>query len=76
MGSWIEGMRYLPPPTSLPEYFRELGFESTPSDAAEVENRYRALAKQRHPDVQGGDGEAFKELHAAYVRAKQHFEGI
>lgn len=35
-----------------------------------VEASYRTLAKKLHPDVQGGDAEAFKELDAAYQKLK------
>ncbi|WP_339816821.1 hypothetical protein MKZ15_15515 [Paenibacillus sp. FSL R7-0216] len=71
--NWIEGMRFLPPPVVIPEFFRELGFESTPGDIAEVEDRFRALAKQRHPDVLKDDGTSFKRLLSAAEQAKRYF---
>lgn len=70
--NWIKGMRFLPPPVVVPEYFKELGFEHIPGDAAEVEDRFRVLAKQRHPDVLKDDGTAFKQLQRASEDAKRY----
>ncbi|HHY67880.1 MAG TPA: J domain-containing protein [Alicyclobacillus sp.] len=71
--SWVEGMKYLPPSTEIPECFRVLGFDSIPSGVDEVTERYRALAKQKHPDV-GGSAEEFTKLQRAVEEAKQYFE--
>jgi hypothetical protein len=50
---------------ALPEgrrsYLEVLGFDKAPTSRAQVEERYRELAKERHPDV-GGSEDAFKEL--------------
>jgi hypothetical protein len=70
---WIEGMRYLPPPVIVPECFRLMGFESVP-DAAELTDRYRSLAKQRHPDAKGGSTVKFKQLQQAMEDAKRFLE--
>lgn len=72
--TWIEGMRFLPPPIVVPECFHLLGFESVPADVAAVTDRYRSLAKQRHPDVMKDDGTAFKQLQAAAEEAKRYLE--
>ncbi|MDU0329246.1 hypothetical protein RW092_03400 [Paenibacillus sp. 3LSP] len=71
--NWIEGMRFLPPPVEVPEYFKQLGFETIPGDVGEVEERFRVLAKQRHPDVLKDDGTAFKRLQRAAEDAKRYF---
>lgn len=72
--TWIEGMRYLPPPVELPECFRLLGFESVPADVAAVTDRYRSLAKLNHPDSPTGSNEAFIELQRAAEEAKRYLE--
>lgn len=72
--TWIEGMRYLPPPVDLPECFRSLGFERLPADAAAVNDRFRALAKERHPDVLKDDGTTFKALTQAAEDARRWFD--
>jgi hypothetical protein len=69
--TWIEGMRYLPPPEELPECFKVLGFERLPADAVAVTDRYRTLAKERHPD-NGGSNEAFIALQRAAEDAKRY----
>ena len=56
---WIEGMRALPAP--LPPWCAVLGFDSLPSSVAQVHERFRELAKQRHPDS-GGTAQQFQEL--------------
>jgi hypothetical protein len=38
-------------------------------DLALVRSQFRALAKQRHPDVEGGSHQAFLTLYEAYRRA-------
>lgn len=72
--TWIEGMRFLPPPEKLPDYFKVLGFEHFPEDIAAVTDRYRSLAKQRHPDLLGDDGTMFKQLQQAAEEAKRYLE--
>jgi hypothetical protein len=42
--------------------------------AAVVEERYRALAKQRHPDLPGGSHEAMARLSTAVQSARRYFE--
>lgn len=69
--SWIEGMRFLPPPQSIPECFRQLGFEHIPGNVSDVEDRFRYLAKEKHPDVLKDDGSAFKLIKQAAEDAKQ-----
>ncbi|MDT9723795.1 J domain-containing protein [Xylanibacillus composti] len=72
--TWIEGMRYLPPPIELPECFRDMGFSSLPADVAAINDRYRALAKRNHPDVVKDDGTAFKNLQRAAEEARRYLE--
>ncbi len=38
-----------------------------------VYGRYRELAKEKHPDRQGGSTEAFQELQTAFEQAKKYF---
>lgn len=70
---WVAGMKYLPPPVEVPEYFRFLGFDQIPSGPEEVRERYRTLAKQMHPDA-GGNEMDFLKLKNAVERALQYFE--
>lgn len=70
---WVAGMKYLPPPLEVPEYFRFLGFEQIPSGPEEVRERYRQLAKQMHPDA-GGNEQDFLKLKDAAEKALQYFE--
>lgn len=72
-GTWIAGMRYLPPPIEIPECFRILGFETMPSSTHEIDARYRNLAKQYHPDA-GGNGGDFDVIKRAAEQAKQHMD--
>jgi hypothetical protein len=71
---WIEGMKFLPPPVTIPVFFIELGFHSIPASIAEVTDRYKTLAKQAHPDT-GGSNEAFIALQRATEDAKRYLEG-
>jgi len=56
-----------------PCFFRFLGFEQIPSGPEEVKARYRALAKQMHPDV-GGSAEDFQKLQQAAEQAMKYFD--
>lgn len=56
--TWLEGMRFLPPPVEVPEFFMFMGFDRIPSNVTEVEDRYRVLIKKYHPDA-GGNAELF-----------------
>jgi hypothetical protein len=72
---YIEGMKFLQPPVIMPKYFRVMGFTSMPADAAEVNDRYRTLAKQWHPDnKETGNEELFKALQQARDPAIKHFK--
>lgn len=73
--TWLEGMKFLPPPVVVPEYFKTLGFEVIPSDVEEIRARFKTLAKQAHPDG-GGSDEAFITLQEASGKAIKHMEGI
>ena len=62
--TWVSGMKYLPPVVEVPSFFKILGFERLPESVEDVKIRYRALAKQLHPDV-GGKEEDFQNLNQA-----------
>lgn len=54
--------------SALPDHYATLGLDRRCSDA-QIREAYRLLAKQHHPDVNGGAGEALartQELNAAY----------
>lgn len=71
LGTWVAGLKFLPEPRQAPECFALLGFAQAPTDPQAVKERFRQLAKQRHPDA-GGDPEEFALLHRAYQDAMQH----
>jgi curved DNA-binding protein CbpA len=66
-------MRYLPPPIEVPSFFKCLGFEQIPSGPEDVKDRYRALAKQMHPDA-GGEEDDFLKLKGAAEKSMDYFE--
>jgi hypothetical protein len=75
LSTWLAGMAFLEPPKVIPEYFRFLGFDRIPADADEVNDRYRTLAKQWHPDNrETGDVDRFKQLKTEAERAVKHFD--
>lgn len=71
--TWLEGMKFLPPPVSVPEYFIKLGFESIPANIGDVKARYKTLAKQLHPDA-GGSETDFIQLQENAEKAMHWFE--
>jgi hypothetical protein len=74
LGTWVAGMKYLPPVVEIPSFFKFLGFTEIPTDITEVRARYRNLAKQMHPDS-GGNVDDFKKLQQASEQAMKYFEG-
>lgn len=74
-GTWVAGMRYLPPPVEVPECFRVLGFQEMPGNSREVQARYKTLAKQYHPD-NGGAAQDFERIRRAAERALKHMEAV
>lgn len=72
LSSWIEGMKALPKPKEIPQYFRILGFSETPTKE-ELTKRYKQLVKISHPDV-GGDSQAFILYQQAYEEAIKKVE--
>jgi hypothetical protein len=64
LSTWVAGMRFLPPPVEVPQCFRDLGFDRIPTAAEDVKDRYRTLAKERHPDG-GGSADDFQNLKEA-----------
>ncbi len=73
--TWLEGMKFLPPPAVVPEYFKALGFEAIPANVEDVRARFKTLAKQAHPDG-GGSDDAFITLQEATRKAIEHIEKI
>ena len=47
------------------DYYKTLGVEKTATDE-EIKKAYRKLAKEHHPDANGGDDSKFKEVTEAY----------
>jgi hypothetical protein len=73
LSTWVAGMRFLPPPVTVPECFRQMGFTEIPAGPDDVNERYRTLAKTMHPDA-GGSAEQFKQLQSAAEAAKRYFD--
>ena len=73
LGTWVAGMKYLPPAAEIPDCFRVLGYERIPGGRDEVTRRYRRLAKSAHPDA-GGSKDQFQTLMAAYNEAMEYLE--
>lgn len=72
LGTWIAGMKMLPPVVEVPSFFAYLGFSQIPGSAADVRERYRQLAKTMHPDS-GGDPDDFIILQKNAEKALQYF---
>lgn len=66
--NWVAGMKALPTPTYIPDFFRVLGFDYIPADTAEVERAYRKKAAVVHPD-KGGSTTDFIAVKSAYDAA-------
>lgn len=73
LSAWVAGMRFLPPPADVPGFFRVMGFTEIPQSIADVNERYRTLAKTMHPDA-GGSMEQFTKLQEAAIQAKRYFD--
>jgi hypothetical protein len=71
--TWLEGMKFLPPPVVVPEFFKALGFEGVPASVEDVNARFRTLAKQAHPD-RGGSDAAFIMLQESAKKAIEYLE--
>lgn len=71
--TWLEGMKFLPPPVIIPECFKFLGFERIVEDPEEINARFKTLAKQLHPDV-GGSESAFNDLQRATKQALEYIK--
>lgn len=72
----FQGFRALPAPARR-EWYDVLGLADVPKrniSKATIENRYRELAKQRHPDA-GGTADAMAELNAARAAALKEIGG-
>lgn len=55
--TWLEGMKFLPPPVVVPECLRNLGFAQIPESVEDVKARYKTLAKKCHPDTGGSEAD-------------------
>ena len=75
LSTWLEGMKFLPPPVNIPECFRILGFEQVPQSCEEIRARFKVLAKGAHPDG-GGNDEAFIRLNTAQEQALDYISGL
>jgi hypothetical protein len=73
LSTWVAGMKYLPPPRDVPDYFKLLGYAEIPSSVEEVKTRYKKQALIMHPD-QGGSEKDFVSLQQAYQQAIEYFE--
>ncbi|HBV87049.1 MAG TPA: hypothetical protein DEF42_10450 [Desulfosporosinus sp.] len=73
LGTWVAGMKFLPPPVEIPNFIRFLGFEQIPNGQEDIKERFRQLAKTMHPDV-GGTEEDFIKLKDASEKAMKYFE--
>ena len=71
LSTWVAGMRFLPPATEIPGYFKTLGFVEIPTSEEDVKSRYRSLAKKAHPDA-GGSKEGFEQLKQDTEKALHH----
>ncbi|MFZ5973973.1 MAG: J domain-containing protein [Bacillota bacterium] len=68
----LDGLPSLPP--HVPDSFRALGFDVIPNNVDDVKARFKAMAKEMHPDS-GGSKEAFQKLQDAFTKAVEHLEG-
>lgn len=68
---WIEGMKMLPPASSVPACFAVLGFDHIPNTDEELKQRFRQLVKVAHPDG-GGSEEQFQVLKRSYLECQAH----
>lgn len=73
LSTWVAGMKYLPPPSEIPDCFRVLGYDRLPENREDVGRRYKQLAKAAHPDT-GGSAEQFQTLNQAYEVAMRYLE--
>lgn len=72
--TWLEGMRFLPPPVVVPECLRNLGFAQIPESVEDVKARFKGLAKKCHPDMGGSDAD-FAALQEVARMAIEYMEG-
>lgn len=68
---WIEGMKMLPPASSVPACFAVLGFNHIPNTDEELKQRFRQLVKVAHPDG-GGSEEQFQVLKRNYLECQAY----
>lgn len=75
LSQWLSGMKFLPPVVDLPSCFKILGFVEMPADESQIDTRYKALAKQYHPDKNKDPSaqDDFISLQRATEQAKKHF---
>ena len=73
--TWVSGMKYLPPVSEVPSFFKTLGFEQIPFSEEDVKTRYRNLSKTVHPDM-GGREEDFDKLTKASEQCLQYMKSL
>ena len=73
--TWVSGMKYLPPVVEIPSFFKQLGFDRIPESNEDVKIRFRALAKQTHPDS-GGNAEDFMVIQKASEDALKYMNTV
>ncbi len=73
--TWVSGMKYLPPVVEVPTFFKQLGFDRIPESSEDVKIRFRALAKQTHPDS-GGNSDDFNVIKKASEDALKYMATI
>lgn len=62
-------------PSNERHWWEVFGWKAPTKDRAAVEARYRAIAKERHPDSPGGSHAAMAELNRAKEEALNHVAG-
>jgi hypothetical protein len=70
---WVEGMKFLPPAVEIPSFLQYLGFTTIPDNREEINDRYRSLAKQMHPDA-GGNEEDFMKLRLSLEQSLKYID--
>lgn len=65
------GFKALPPGSTQKDCWAFLGIDKT-KDIKAISDRYKELAKQYHPDKQGGNNEKMKELNIANTEAMRY----
>lgn len=73
LSTWVSGMKMLPAAQEIEPCFQALGFAERPTEASQVKEQYRRMAKALHPDT-GGNEAAFTVLRENFERCIQILE--